>query len=198
MDPGVEDPLGDRLEAWLEGPQPKTMRELADRFGPQSFAILFVVLMAVPALPLPTGGVTHVLEIVTILIASQLILGRTEVWIPRRWLDRNVPALSNKRFAAALLKRVRWFEKVSHPRGARMLEWRITTIVYGAIVIGLTTVAFLAPPFSGLDTLPSMGVVILSLGVLFGDVVIAGVGIGIGSLGVALVVGLGHVISKLV
>jgi hypothetical protein len=57
--------------------------------------------------------------------------------------------------------------------------------------------AFLAPPFSGLDTLPSLGVVVLGLGVLLGDIVIAGVGAAIGTVGVALVVGLGKAITKL-
>ena len=38
--------------------------------------------------------------------------------------------------------------------------------VFGALVFGLTLSAFLAPPFSGLDTLPSLGVVEIGLGVL--------------------------------
>ena len=197
MSEEAEEPLGDRVEAWLTGDHKKTMGDLVDRFGPQSFAVLFVVLMAVPALPLPTGGVTHVLEVVTLLGAAQLILGRTEIWIPKRWNDKELPALGRPAFAKALLKRIRWFEKFARPRGARLLDLRLTTMVYGAIVIAFTVVAFFAPPFSGLDTLPSMGVVVLSLGVLFGDAVIAGIGIGIGTLGVVLVVGLGHAISKL-
>jgi hypothetical protein len=48
-----------------------------------------------------------------------------------------------------------------------------------------------------LDTLPSLGVVVLSLGVLLGDIVIAGIGIGIGAAGLALVIGLGNAITKL-
>ena len=47
------------------------------------------------------------------------------------------------------------------------------------------------------DTLPSLGVVILSLGVLLGDIVIAGGGVGIGVLGVVVVIGLGKAITKL-
>ena len=197
MEPGVDEPLSDRVEAWLTGSQRKTMGDLVDRFGPQSFAILFVVLMAVPALPLPTGGVTHVLEIVTMLLALELIVGRSEVWIPKRWNDKELPALGRPAFAKALLKRIRWFEKFSKPRWSHLLHLRVATMLYGLLVVALTLVAFLAPPFSGLDTLPSLGVVVLSLGVLFGDALIAAVGIVIGTAGVTLVVGLGHAISKL-
>ena len=38
--------------------------------------------------------------------------------------------------------------------------------------------------------------VVLSLGVLLGDIVIAGIGLGIGVLGVAVVIGLGKAITK--
>lgn len=50
------------LEEWLETDRKKTIGDLVDTFGPRSFAILFIVLMALPALPLPTGAVSHVLD----------------------------------------------------------------------------------------------------------------------------------------
>jgi hypothetical protein len=192
-----EPPLSDRLEAWLTGDHEKTTGDLVDRFGTQSFAILFVILLAVPALPIPTGGITHLLEIVAMLLALELIFGRDEVWIPERWNHKALPALSRPAFANALLKRVRWFERFARPRGSRILGLNVTRILYGVVVLVLTVVAFFAPPFSGLDTLPSLGVVILSLGMLFGDAVVAAAGVVIGTLGVALVIGLGHAVSKL-
>jgi hypothetical protein len=185
------------LEEWLESDRRKTIGDLVDTFGPRSFAILFIVLMALPALPLPTGAVSHALEVVTMLLALELIIGRTEVWIPKRFHDRELKGLTNPKFQSTLLKRLRWFEKFSRPRMAGLLENRLTGVVFGAAVFGFTLTAFLAPPFSGLDTLPSLGVVVLSLGVLLGDIVVAGVGIGIGAVGVALVVGLGNAITKL-
>ena len=185
------------LEEWFESDRKKTIRDLLDTFGPRSFAILFIVLMALPALPLPTGAVSHVLEILTMLLALELIIGRTEVWIPQRFHGRELKGLSSPKFRNALLKRIRWFEKFSRPRMAELLEKRLTGSVFGAAVFGFTLTAFLAPPFSGLDTLPSLGVVVLSLGVLLGDIVIAGIGLGIGAVGVAVVIGLGKAITKL-
>jgi hypothetical protein len=192
-----EEKVSVQLERWFTSDRKKTIGDLVDTFGPRSFAILFIVLMALPALPLPTGAVSHVLEIVTMLLALELIVGRTRVWIPKRFQDKELKGLTGPKFSQALLKRIRWFEKFSRPRMAGLLENRMTGMAFGAAVFGLALTAFLSPPFSGLDTLPSLGVVVLSLGVLLGDIVVAGIGLGIGLLGVVVVVGLGKAITSL-
>jgi len=194
---GAQEKISAQLEAWLGSDRKKTLGDLVDTFGPRSFAILFVVLMALPALPLPTGAVSHVLEIVTMLLALELVVGRTEVWIPGRFQNKELKGLTGPRFSGALVKRIRWFEKFSRPRMAVLLENRVTGVVLGVAVFGLALTAFLSPPFSGLDTLPSLGVVVLGLGVLLGDIVVAGVGLGLGVVGVVVVVGLGTAITKL-
>ena len=62
----------------------------------------------------------------------------------------------------------------------------------------MSLTAFLAPPFSGLDTLPALGVVVMSLGVLLADFVLVAAGTLIGCLGVAAVIGLGGLVVRLV
>ena len=194
---GGQEKISAQLEAWLGSDRKKTLGDLVDTFGPRSFAILFVVLMALPALPLPTGAVSHVLEIVTMLLALELVIGRTEVWIPHRFEDKELKGLTGPKFSGALVKRIRWFERFSRPRMAALLKSRLTGVVLGVAVFGLALTAFLSPPFSGLDTLPSLGVVVLGLGVLLGDIVVAGVGLGLGVAGVVVVVGLGKAITQL-
>ena len=49
--------VSDQLERWLNGSMPPTLGTLTDSLGEKGFAILFVVLMAPSALPIPTGGV---------------------------------------------------------------------------------------------------------------------------------------------
>jgi hypothetical protein len=191
------EPFSSQLEEWLGSGERRSIGRLVERFGSRSFAIIFVVLMAFPAIPLPTGGVTHVFEIVTMVLAIELIVGRTEVWIPKRWRGTELKGVTGPRFSAALLRWIRRLERFSRPRLAHLLERRVTNVVFGAIVFVLALTAFLAPPFSGLDTLPAIGVVALSLGVLLGDIVIAIVGIAIGALGITLVLSIGHAITKL-
>src|ERR1700749_5075107 len=180
--------VSDELEQGLAGEQPKTLGGLNDVFGARSFALIFVLLMAVPALPLPTGGVTHVFEIVTMLLALELNVGRRSVWLPERWRRLELGGESRRKFIDTLLRRIRSLERISRPRGPHLLGHPLSGSVFGLVVLGLTLAAFLAPPFSGLDTLPSIGVVVLALGYLLTDVVLSAIGIAVGALGVVAVI----------
>jgi hypothetical protein len=154
--------------------------------------------MALPALPLPTGGATHVLEIIAMLLALELIVGRREIWLPERWNRYELAGASHQKFITRLLKQIRRLERFSRPRGRWLFGHRLSGIVFGLAVFALTLTAFSAPPFSGLDTLPSLGVVLLSLGVLMTDFALAAAGLVVGALGVVAVIGLGSVALKTV
>jgi len=77
------------------------------------------------------------------------------------------------------------------PRLRYLFNHRVSNIVFGLLVIGGCVAAFLAPPFTGLDTLPALAVVLLSLGVLLEDFAVVIVGLVIGVAGVALEIFLG-------
>ena len=183
--------VSDDLERWLESDGEKTLGSLIELFEQKSFAILFVVLLGVPALPLPTGGATHVFEIIAMLLALELIVGREEIWLPRRWRRLELAGEKQQRFIAALMKAIRWLERFSRPRLRFLFDHRLSNIVFGLLVIGGSLAAFVAPPFTGLDTLPSLGVVLLSFGVLLEDFLVVLAALIVGASGVALEVILG-------
>lgn len=183
--------VSDQLGRWLDNDDEKTLGSLVALFGDKSFAILFVLLLGVSALPLPTGGATHVFEIIAALLAAQLIANRNEIWLPQRWKKLQLAGDKQQRFINALLKLIRRLERISRPRLRWLFNHRLTNIVFGLLVIGGTAGAFLAPPFSGLDTLPSLGVVLLSLGVLLEDFLVVVVGIIFGAAGIVLEIVLG-------
>jgi hypothetical protein len=189
----VPEKVSDQLEGWLTGDQPKTLGSLLDSSGGGSFAIVFVLLMAVPALPLPTGGITHVFEVITMLLALELIAGRRAVWLPERWRRLELSGASSQKFISMLLRRIRSLERFSRPRAPWLFGHRLSAVLFGLAVLALALTAFLAPPFSGLDTLPAVGVVVLALGYLLTDIVVASAGLAIGALGVASVIFLGSV-----
>ncbi len=180
------------LDLWLTGTGENTLGGLIEVFGKKSFAILFVVLLGLPALPLPTGGATHVFEIIAGLLALELIGGREQIWLPQRWRALELAGGGRQRFISALMKMIRKLERISRPRMAFVFDRRVSNIVFGLLVLGGSAAAFLAPPFTGLDTLPSLGVVLLSLGVLLEDVLVVVVGLIVGLAGVALEVVLGR------
>jgi hypothetical protein len=68
----------------------------------------------------------------------------------------------------------------------------VSNAVLGLLVLAGSAGAFLAPPFTGLDTLPSLGVVLLSLGVLLQDFVVVVLALVVGAAGVVLTVVVGH------
>ncbi len=193
--------VGDELQSWLTSHGEKTLGSLIELFGQRSFAILFIVLLGVPALPLPTGGATHVFEIIAVLLALELIAGRENIWLPERWRRLELAGDRQQRFITTLMKVIRRLERLSRPRLRFMFGHRVSNIAFGLLVIAGSVGAFLAPPFTGLDTLPALGVVLLSLGVLLEDVLIVVAALVVGAVGITLDVVLGgaaiHSIGKL-
>jgi hypothetical protein len=180
-----DDHLSDQLEALLEE-EHVTIGSLTDVLDERSFAVVLMVLMLPSALPIPTGGVTHVLEVFAGLIALQMVVGRHELWIPRRLARKELGATFTGKAAPKLLRFIRWFERHSRPRLARLLDRRPVVSVLGVVLLVFVIGAFVAPPFSGLDTLPSLGVVVVCLGIVFADGLIVVAGLVIGVVGLVL------------
>jgi hypothetical protein len=184
----VDDALtvSDQIEAWNNSDAPKSLGSLIEVFEEKSFAVIFVLLLGVPALPIPTGGATHVFELIAMLLCLQLIIGRDKVWLPERWQRMKLEGKNQQRFVRALLRSIRFLERFSRPRFAWLFNHRASNAVFGLLVLVLTIGAFAAPPFSGLDTLPALGAVLVSLSVLLEDIILLGIGIAVGAGGVLL------------
>src|SRR3954452_12101412 len=103
--------VSDAIQRWLEGDSDKTLGSLIELFEEKSFAILFVLLLGVPALPLPTGGATHVFEGIAVLLALELIAGRDTIWLPQRWCALELGGERQQRFLAALMRMIRRLER---------------------------------------------------------------------------------------
>lgn len=183
-----------QLEDWLKSSKPKTIAGLIDASGQKSFALIFLVLMAIPATPLPTGGITHVFETIVLLLALEMVAGRRTIWLPKKWLHRPLGKTLEKRTLPYLLRKISWFEKHSHPRWRGLLGDRQFLRLVGLLVIIFTLGAFFSPPFSGLDTLPSMGVVGIALGLILEDFAIWLLGVIIGAAGIVVSIGFGEII----
>jgi hypothetical protein len=187
----AEQPFSQRLESWLESDEPKTVGNLTALVDEKSFAVVLLLLLFIPALPLPTGGITHVFEVVAALVALQMIIGRDELWLPGWAARRELSAATTGKAIRFIVRRIRWFERFTRPRGARLLKSGPAKSLLGVIVLVLIVGAFVAPPFSGLDTLPALGVVIISLGIIFDDALIVGAGCVVGGAGLAVEIVLG-------
>jgi hypothetical protein len=183
------------LEKWLKSERPKTIGGMLNVLDERSFALIFLVLMIFPAAPIPTGGITHVFEVIVALVALQLMIGRTTIWLPERFLKIKLNQATQEKVLPFLMRRIKFAEKFSRPRLSRMLEKKWFKAQLGFVVLVFTAAAFFAPPFTGLDTLPSLGVVFISIGIILGDFLIIGLGyiIGLVGVGAALLLGAGAI-----
>ena len=188
--------FSDQLESWLQSEEPKTLGALGDVFGEKSFAVTILFLMFVPALPLPTGGITHVFEAITVLLAAQMVLGRRTIWLPKRWQRRELGAIATGKAVPFMIRRIRTFERFSKPRWARLFQQRWFLRLLGLVLMGFAIAAATAPPFSGLDTLPALGAVAVALSIILEDVVVLAIGIAIGSGGIVLILTIGAALVR--
>lgn len=188
----TKQPFSKQLHNWLISDSPKTVAQLEEVFGERSFAIIMLLLMALPALPIPTGGITHVLELICMLTGIELILGFKSFWLPKKWQHIELPKPLVKKALPLLIKKIEWIELRSNSKiGKKLLSKRWFLRVSGILMLGCTVSAFVAPPFSGLDTMPAMGVVGVSLGIIVGNMLIYVAGMVLGLLGIVLEITVG-------
>jgi hypothetical protein len=185
-----------QLDEWVRSKSPKTFGHLSEVFGKSSFATIFIICMALPATPIPTGGITHVLEAGVMIVALETILGLKTLWLPK-WLSRRtLPAVVIKKGLPKFIGYLRWLESHSRVRGEKFMNHPMTERFAGLAVLAFTIGAFFAVPFSNLDTLVSVGAVVLSLGLVLNDVAYFIAGLLIGIVGLILEITVGAVVAK--
>lgn len=184
------------LEVFLKSNKSRSLQNLIDYFSAKSFAVLFLVLMIIPALPLPTGGLTHIFEIIVMLLALELIAGRKSVWLPQKWRKKNLPSKLQTSTLPLLIKLIKKIEKFSRHRSGLIMSNTVSVRIMGLIIFVLALFAFLAPPFSGLDTLPSLGIVLISLAMILEDIVLGISGAVVGIIGIGSVIALGKLVFQ--
>ena len=185
------EPFSDELERWLRSDGEKTLGSMSTVFAERSFAAMILLLMILPATPLPTGGVTHVFEVITVLLGLQMVIGRRTIWLPARFARRSLGATTTDKAIPFIVKVVRKVERFSRPRGVRLFENGIFYRLIGVVVIAFAVAAALAPPFTGLDTLPALGAVVVALSMIQKDVLVLAVGVALGTGGIALALTVG-------
>lgn len=189
--------FSDQLEDWLGSDGPKTLGDLGDVFAEKSFAVTILMLMFLPALPIPTAGISDLFTAIAVVVSAQLVLGRSTLWLPKRWKQRELGRSLRDKALPFIARRIRWFETFSRPRGVSVFQHRTSMRLIGLLIIVLALATALAPPFSGLDTIPAMGAVVIALAIILEDVVVLAVGAVLGAVGITLELTLGAAAVRL-
>jgi hypothetical protein len=149
-----------------------------------AFLALFLLLPA--ALPLPTGGITHLLEIFAIALGFVMMLGRDTISLKAAFFHRPVVLFNNPNCEKYTMKTVLFFQRWSRWKSPKVMNTETARRVTGLGVVVFSLSAFVAVPFTGLDTLPALGVVAMAFGLILEDVGIWVVGLLVGLLGTVI------------
>lgn len=164
--------LGEKLSLLAESlpPETVTLLEVRDRVGQDGLLLLAVFLALVFMVPVQIPGLSVVFGGAIVMIGVSRLCGRP-LWLPGRIAHRPMPSA---RVRSALSKSLVWLhrlEYVSRPR--RLDALASSTLAEAAGNCGLITggLLLMAPiilvPFS--NTMPALGVLFLSIGMLQRD-----------------------------
>jgi hypothetical protein len=161
--------LSERFRATLDTDADGTVSlgEVLDRAGECSYGIfllLLAILCFIPVLPPGTSGVVGALMI---LLALQMLWGRSQPWLPARWRNKRlapgtVQAIQTK--GVALLQ---FIERFSYPRGEWLVRNGLTRRLSAIMIILLSLV--LSSPMPFMNTLPALAVALIAIGLMNND-----------------------------
>lgn len=165
-----------------EAPEPGfSLREIFDRLHERAFgAALFI--LALPCCIPFLYGVPQIVSLPMMALAAQMLAGRPEPWLPEKFARRMIDRKGLERTARGGRKWFGWLEKVARPRLTFLMGRR------GERVIGLLLVIFCASilvPLPSTNTVPGIGVAIISFGLMARDGILVILGTIIGSAWIA-------------
>ena len=162
----MENKLSDKLERWSKTDSTPTLIEFNKEFSEEGMALLILILIAPSALPVPTGGITHIFQVLVLIIAMQILMARKYLWIPKKMYGIK---LDGKFKTLVMPKLIKFIKKIEPSHSATKFKPANVGKLDAAsalMIIVFTLGAFFAPPFSMLDTLPSMAVIFIALSLI--------------------------------
>ncbi len=148
-----------------------TLKEILSLAGERTFGFLFVLLALPSALPVPAPGYSVPFGIVMLLLAVQLVIGRTRPWVPEKWKDKQFDLIAVQKVVKAGVPWLRRLEAISRPRLTYVCSSLPGRVVIG-LAISLMSISMMIP-IPGTNTLPAMGIFVTGFGLLDDDGVIS-------------------------
>jgi hypothetical protein len=144
-----------------------TLREILTLAGERTFGFLFVLLALPSALPIPAPGYSVPFGILLLVLAVQLIVGRTRLWMPDKWNDKAFDLATVQKIITAGTPWLRRLEAISRPRLTPLCASSPGRVVIG-VAIALMAISMMIPiPLT--NTLPAMGIFVTGFGLLDDD-----------------------------
>lgn len=167
-----KDSLREKLQKIINNlPKDKlTLQEVRDQLGQEGMLLFIALLTIVFLIPVSIPGVSTIFGGTILLIGISLLLG-WNLWLPSKFLKKELPADKLKNGFNVGLKWFTRLEKISKPhRQMWLINNKISTIINGfSIILGaiLLMMPFGLIPFS--NTLPAIAILLFSIGILQKD-----------------------------
>lgn len=169
------------IEAHLE-PDGMSVRRMLDLFHERGFGV-FLFLFSLPAaLPLPAVGVGTVLGLPLVFLTIQQALGRHTIWFPEKIKAKSLSRTKIDSFIAAAMPWVLRIERIVKPRLGFVTSGLFSNLIG---VAGFIMALSVCIPLPFTNTIPSLGIALMAVGVVMRDglAVLAGLIIGLSWVG---------------
>jgi hypothetical protein len=148
--------------------RPATMAGILTATQDRGFYLL-LLLIGLPFLtPIPLPGFSTPFGLVVLLIGARLALGHRP-WLPKKILQRELPARFIGRLLGAASRLVRWLEVLLRPRLDFLHEQWIYRRIAGTLIMLSGLLLLLPLPIPLTNSLPALTVVLLAAGAMARD-----------------------------
>jgi hypothetical protein len=143
-----------------------SFKALLEAFHERGFGF-FLFLIALPAaLPIPAIGLNTIIALPLLLLTAQQFLGRHTIWVPRKWQSKTVSKAKMDNFIHKATPWVKRLEILSKPRLSFMTQGFSSNLIG---FMGFLMALAVAIPLPLTNTIPSVGIAGMALGVLMRD-----------------------------
>lgn len=161
--------------------------DLLEALHERGFGFLLFIFALPAALPLPGLGINLIIALPLVFLTAQQALGRHTIWIPEKMKYKSI---SRAQFESILNKALPLIRKVEF-----LLRPRLGFITHGVFsnligICGLVMALSVTVPLPLTNTVPSMGIALMAVGVIMRDglAVLAGALLGLAWVGMISVV----------
>jgi hypothetical protein len=152
-----------------------TLREVVTVLAGRAYELLMILLVLPFLLPVSVPGTSTPLGLTVAAIAVQLALGRLP-WLPRRLLDRRLPAGFFTKVVGVTQGVVRYLERVLRPRWLAVTGTRWLNSVHLVMVFAAALLLALPMPIPFTNTLPGWTILLFAAGLMERDGLVVATG----------------------
>lgn len=170
-------------------PERVSIANLLEAFHERGFGFLLLIFSVPMALPIPVPpGINVLLASPLILLTAQQAIGRHTIWLPEGMKKRTIKSSKLQKVINASLPWFKRLEKFVKPRLEFMTRGVFSYLIG---VFGLIMALSVCVPLPMTNTVPSLGIALMSVGVIMRDGLVVFVG---ALVGVLWVIALGAIL----